>query len=531
MKLLLVQPPIEDFYNTPIRSYPLGLIYLATKVKDFYEVKIVDLRKGKKPKKSENPFQELSQYYKEDTYSPFSLFRRYGRYGLAEETIESLIKSEKPDVLCISSLFSAYVGEVIRIAKMAKKIKGDMITICGGHNATAVPHVLLREGCIDYVIRGEGETPLLELLCSLENRRLKRIKELPGLCFRENGEILVSTKINFESEIDFVPHHGFVYNEDYLIGKKRYAFVITSRGCPYKCSFCSRMPVPYRERSLASVESEIEALRSLGIEWIDLEDDMLLHGKKRFIGLLNIFKGKGLTLSAMNGIYMEGLTSKLLKDMVEAGFKKINLSLVDVSPCVVKRQGRRFPKDLHDTLSRLESSELQMEIHFIVGLPNQKLEDVLKTMVYLSEKRCLLGPSVFYLTPGDPNVENVLGSDWTEKLHYMRSSVLLPANPFFSRNSLFTLLKLSRFINFVKRLVDSAESKLNLRDVRLSDELDDQILKTLLKEKRFIAYDVKKNEFFEEPQERDIVETFFRLMRGKKIKGYKTANCAELGDE
>jgi radical SAM superfamily enzyme YgiQ (UPF0313 family) len=528
LKVLLVQPPIEDFYTTRVRNYPLGLLYLATKVMDLCDVKVVDLRKGRIQEASENPFPELSEYFRKESHTPFSLFKTYKRYGLNIKEIERIIMAEDPDVLCVSSLFSAYVREAQEVARCAKEVKEGIVTVLGGHHASALPDHLMKDICVDYVIRGEGETPFLELLTSLIGKGSKRLNEIVGLCMREKGRIHVSDRINYEVEIDMIPERRFIEKEDYRIGKKHYAFMITSRGCPNFCAFCSRMPVPYRERSLKSVGEEIEKLKSQGIEWIDFEDDMLINERKRFLQILRILKGKDFALSAMNGLYIDSLDREVLKEMIDAGFRKVNLSIVDLSPSVLKMQGRKIPANFFEIISWIESSDLNMEIHFIVGLPNQKKEDVLKTVSYLSQRRCLLGPSIYYLSPNNPLVNDVLGEDWVQKTRYMRSSILLPVTKEFSRQSLFTFMKLIRFVNFLKRMVDERRSDISLLDLGLSRKEDDEIFKTLVREKRFIAYDTEKKEFFEEKVEREIVEDFFNEMEGKKIKGYKTPFVVEF---
>lgn len=522
MKVLFIQPPIEDFYDTQIRTYPLGLLYLATKIKDLCEIKVLDLRKSKKAHKAENPFLELKEYYREDVRTPFSLFKRYSRYGAKDSEIKKLIESEKPDVLCLSSLFSAYSEETIAITRMAKEINGEIITIVGGHHPTSLPDLVLSEETVDFVIRGEGESLLSDLLSAIESKKIESLRDEAGFCFKENGRLYVSNRIAFEKEIDSIPDRSFIEAEDYRIGKMKYSFFITSRGCPYGCAFCSKMPVPYRKRSLRSIESEIEILKSMGIEWIDFEDDMLILEEERFLKILRLLKGKGFSLSAMNGVHINSLNRRIIKEMAEAGFRKLNISIVDISQSVLLAEKRIAPSNMDRILSEIETSELDMEVHFIAGLPSQTVSDVLKTMSYLSTKRCLIGVSVYYLSPLNPLVGEVLKESLKERLRYMRSSVLFPVSPSFSRKSLFTIMKLARFINSLKKFVDSKKVTVGLEDVRFEEPLDNEIFLTLIKEKRFVAYDTKKEEFFEEPQEKEIIEHFFCLMKGKKVKGYKT---------
>ena len=97
MKVLLIQPPIEDYYDTSIRTYPLSLLYIATKVREICDVSIADLRSNRKPRQIiDHPFPELAPYYRKDRYTPISLFKQYSRFGADLGEIRQRIVFEKP---------------------------------------------------------------------------------------------------------------------------------------------------------------------------------------------------------------------------------------------------------------------------------------------------------------------------------------------------------------------------------------------------------------------------------------------------
>jgi hypothetical protein len=114
----------------------------------------------------------------------------------------------------------------------------------------------------------------------------------------------------------------------------------------------------------------------------------------------------------------------------------------------------------------------------------------------------------------------------------MRSSAMLPVNPLFPRETTFTLMKLVRFINFVKGLVDQQGGKrvteLISRAAIGKSAGYGEILKELLFEKRFIAYDPRLNDFTEEVQNRELIALFFEKARNQLVKGYRTANVAVM---
>jgi radical SAM superfamily enzyme YgiQ (UPF0313 family) len=533
VKVLLVQPPIEDFYNTGIRTYPLPLLYLATKVRDICDVSIIDFKTKRKPKiLPENPFPELKAYYRADVYTPLSLFTRYYRFGDSADAIKQTIRDIEPDVVAISALFTAYYAEALEIARVVKEVNDSIITVMGGTHPTVFPEHALDSGHVDYAIRGEGETPFFQLISSLQRGRREALEEIPGLCFRSrDGSSTHLSGIHFEKDINLAPDRTFLNSGDYLINRKPYTFFLTSRGCPLHCSFCGKPPVPYRKRNLASIERELEDCLGLNIRSIDFEDDMLTFDAVLFNQVLDLLKGKGVTLSAMNGIYAESLTERTLGRMSAAGFNRLNFSLVDINSSVVKGQKRHLPDRFLQLLPYLESSSFLTETHFIIGLPEQKPEDVMETLIFLMGKRLLPGPSVFYLAPGSPlfNRAGVNGQDQNRDMRYMRSSYMMEANPLIPRNGIYTFMKLTRFINFVKNCLDREPSLKRLSDLTEflkggKEEIDKDIFRMLLIEKRLIRYDTGRRAFVDEPQDKSLLDLYFRMAKGARIKGFKTGN-------
>jgi hypothetical protein len=332
VKVLLVQPPIEDFYDTSIRTYPLGLSYIAARMRDICDVAILDCRTGFGPRHPEDEgFPELASYYRDDRQTPFSLFRRYVRYGMAGREIEAAIREAGPDVVAVASSFSAYSREAREVAAIAKGVDDGIVTVMGGTHATLFPGHVLGGGSVDYVVRGEGETPFFELVRALSSGDGGVLPSVPGLAFFRDGSLHIGG-IHIEDDIDLIPARDLLPVERYRIGKRAYTFFLTSRGCPFQCSFCGKPPVPYRRRTIGSIEKELSDIEGMGITSIDFEDDMLNLDIPFFHRVLDLVRGRGFTLSAMNGLYSHTLDTATLEKMREAGFSRLNFSLVDTSP-------------------------------------------------------------------------------------------------------------------------------------------------------------------------------------------------------
>src|SRR5512136_2379956 len=134
MKVLLIQPPVRDFYQTSIRTQPIGLAYLAASLKSQgYEVGILDCQTSEKrsiPIPSELSY--LKDFYPFNDRSPFKLYTGYYHFGMDWQEIGRRIKNSKADVFGISSSFTTYPGEALRIAEIIKNWDGRKIVAMGG---------------------------------------------------------------------------------------------------------------------------------------------------------------------------------------------------------------------------------------------------------------------------------------------------------------------------------------------------------------------------------------------------------------
>ena len=172
MKLLLIQPPVEDFYDTPIRLQPLGLCSLKAAVRRFLpevEVAVRDFHHGFGRATLTLPaeLRDLAPFYPDADQSPFSTFHLYCRYGAADRTIAEEVARERPDVVGVASMFSPYFREVLSCACAVKSVLPGAKVVVGGAHASVCPRRMLQSPDVDFVVRGEGERPLVELLRAL----------------------------------------------------------------------------------------------------------------------------------------------------------------------------------------------------------------------------------------------------------------------------------------------------------------------------------------------------------------------------
>ncbi|HNV85702.1 MAG TPA: radical SAM protein [Candidatus Omnitrophota bacterium] len=503
MRLLLFQPPVQDFYDTDIRLQPIGLCYLKAAVKKHLpdvEVIVKDFHQGRGRRTISLPgeLKYLEDYYIGPDKSPFSAFHHYYHFGASFEAVADEVSETKPDLVGISSLFSPYYREVLRCAEAVKKKLAAPILI-GGPHASAAPLLMLGNSCVDFLIRGEGERPLVEFLRAWTGNR--EFAEVPNLGFKENG-VPVLNKIEPNCPIEEIPRPDFSDLDpgNYCFEKQPMSFIITSRGCPHHCSFCSvhlTFGDRYRKRSVEDIVAEIEARVREGIRVFDFEDDNLTfyisEMKALCKELIKRFSGKDIRLLAMNGISYLSLDPELLELMKRAGFSHLNISLVSTEEGLLRSNRRPYSAEKYVEIVR-GAARLGFKTvsYHILGFPGASLESMTETLIRMAQLPVLIGSSPFYLTPHSPIAEKFPPPD-EEDIFKSRLTAMAIESEHFKREDIYTLFVTARILNFLKGIQLNGESG-TLRDVfeilENSDKrqaLGGELLARLLSERKLYA--------------------------------------------
>jgi radical SAM superfamily enzyme YgiQ (UPF0313 family) len=348
--------------------------------------------------------------------------------------------------------------------------KCDAAVVVGGSHASAAPWSMLKSEAVDYVIRGEGERPLVELLSVL--RRGGELSSVPNLVFR-SGETLVYNEIEANLPLDDLPAPDFsdLPLQRYRFGRRPMASVITSRGCPHKCTFCSVHTVfgrNYRRRAVADVLAEVRARYNAGYRAFDFEDDNLTLSaadmRALCAGLIDGYPDGDVVLQAMNGVSYLTLDRELLTLMRRAGFSHLNLALVSLDGNVSREVGRpSSPRRFREVVEAGFDLGFRTVAYVILGLPNDTVESMVATMALLAELPVLIGASPFYLPPDSP----IAGPErvWTEVDLVRCRTTALGIGDIADRDRIFTLFVCARILNFLKGLA------LPEREVTLAEAL------------------------------------------------------------
>ncbi len=275
LKVLLISPTFtsllpEDYGRPPLYE-PIGLGYLAAITRERgFDVEVMDC-------------------YAED-WRNVKRIGRYTRIGMSEEAISERIRLAGPDVIGITFQFTGFDQDSKRIAALAKDVLPGVPIVVGGADASARSRDISVEPSVDVLVRGEGESSFLAVLEHYQKEG--RIpNDLPGTTVKGSDnppreEVEDVDSLPFPAR-DLLPMGVYLEDQFSLMpyAKRRpIGFMISSRGCPYNCVFCSTTKIwrRWRPRSPESVVDEIELLvREYGVREIAFQDDSFLVDPER----------------------------------------------------------------------------------------------------------------------------------------------------------------------------------------------------------------------------------------------------------
>ncbi len=473
-KVILIQPPIKDFYLTKKRTIPYGLASIAASVQGAgFSVEIIDALATNKSKTVAYPekFSFLKKFYGQKDTTFFSLFHEFRHFGYSHEHIATQIRTKQPFIVGISSLFTAYFQESLETAKTIKKFYPECTIVLGGHHPTQFPEKTLECPSIDFILRGDGEMSMAKLCKALKNNADPEqnidLEQIPGIAFKKNSSIYIS-KPSWIKDLNHIPLPSFnlINHNFYQRKNKTSTIVVSSRGCPMQCSYCSASSLsshaPFRQRSIANVIDEIKnQTENQNIGFIDFEDENLCLNKQWFLSLFSnikqIFTGKDIELRAMNGLYPPAIDEEIILMMKASGFRTLNLSLGSTSKQQLKKFKRKDVRPSFEKAVELaKKHNLECVSYIIAAAPGQSAQSCFKDLLYLAQKRTLIGLSIYYPAPGSLDYKLYKGKNVFPKHYSLMRSSALPLDDKTSRIEAVTLLRLSRILNFMKRLKDTS---------------------------------------------------------------------------
>jgi radical SAM superfamily enzyme YgiQ (UPF0313 family) len=311
-----------------------------------------------------------------------------------EDTSGRILKAiidEKPDIIGITASTPTFQSAK-SIAQKIKEILPQTIIIIGGAHATAAPYQAMESGYFDIAVLGEGEETCLELVRHIRDKGPTNLEHIKGIVFKKDGKCTVTPKREFIEDLDEVPYparHLLPTLSKYKPTPASYrrlplGVIMTSRGCPYQCTFCDRAVFGniYRQRSAENVLGEVEELiYKYQAKEIRFFDDCFTLDKKRTYkicdGLKRIKPGVAWTcLTTVNSV-----TKDLLQEMKAAGCWQVLFGLESADEEMLARlaKGTSIVQNI-DAVRWTREVGLSVRADFIVGTPGETEESLKKTL-------------------------------------------------------------------------------------------------------------------------------------------------------
>jgi radical SAM superfamily enzyme YgiQ (UPF0313 family) len=380
-RLLLINPWIYDFTAFDLWSKPIGLLYIASYLRKIgYEISYIDCLDKFHPallnwlggKSLKVKRYGTGPFYREVVEKPAifeSIPRKFARYGMPERLFKQELQNmPKPDAILVTSFMTYWYLGPKKVIETVREVFPGVPVILGGIYATLIPEHAHRTIQPDYLIQGPGETRIEKLLSEI----------IPDAPMAENQP----------KALDDFPYPAFdlYYHLEYMP-------VMTSRGCPYRCTFCAtdKISGKYAQRQPDKVVDEIIfSVKRYSIQDIAFYDDALLLNKnQRLLPILEMLRDKKLKIRfhTPNGLHAKQIDQKTAKLFWDSGFKTIRLSFETLNE---KRQkdmmNKVTPSDLEravQSLTRAGYSKKSLESYVLMGLPNQSFQEIYETILFV----------------------------------------------------------------------------------------------------------------------------------------------------
>jgi len=419
--IAFIYPSQNDKYGFPENMMPLGICWIAAFLEQAgFVVKILD-----------------QQVDKED--------------------IESFLKRENPKIVGIGGTTETRF-ESFAIAEKVKKTNPSSLVVYGGPHATfTAEDTLTNIPSIDIVVIGEGEQSFLEI-CRVVFENTFSFHTIKGICYRQNDDIIHNPSQSRLRDLDCLP-----FPARHLLKVDRYNLkmdfsdfhalsVITSRGCPINCTFCSASSLwgkNYSTRSPANVADEIQDLMTkYPIQGIKFFDSTLTLSKKHITGLCNEFIRRRVDFKWECEVRADTVDESLLELMRDAGCYYIDVGLESPNERTLKNINKKITlRQFEKVLDWANTLGLKTKVFLTWGHPEETLQEGIETWEYAKQLKKKVskvsGPGIIRIYPG------------TYVESFARSHGYLPKNfswsqPYFSQqnidlgNSPFTPLMLQK---------------------------------------------------------------------------------------
>lgn len=358
MKILLISTSFEDESRSPSINYnshyPIGVAYLHS-------------------------------YLESKLHLVESLFLNDYPFKDCLSIIEKKMETFNPDVVGFNILTNNRTSSFAIIEYIHNKYPETHI-LAGGIHATVMHQQILNRYPYLIVVLGEGEITVGELLERLEKKQ--EITDVAGLAFSRNGLVQMTQPRELISNLDILP---FPKHEAFFTEKRTTASIITSRGCPFNCSFCVLDNISRRKVRFRSVENVIREIEYLiltypQINTIWIHDDVFFIDNKRAIQFCNEIIKKKIKLKFICSGRFKPISRELIQAMEKAGFILLLFGLESGSPKILKYAHKNITQeDVITAIKLLKNSKIIVTLFLIIGLYQEDDSTIKETIKFVKK--------------------------------------------------------------------------------------------------------------------------------------------------
>lgn len=370
-KIALISPMWRDKENP---YPPLGIGYIASVLeKNGYAVRIFDL--SLYPEKSfENKIQEVIDF--------------------------------EPDLLGITCMTNTYSNGL----KIAQRVKNEISVpvVMGGPHPTVYPLKTLENDVVDFVIAGEGEYVMLDLLRVSE----ENYDKVPALAYKRNGETFFNKSYCYIENLDEIPYPArhLLALDSYSLKSpsgEKMATVISSRGCPYGCTYCFKelFGRKYRARSSENILGEILELKEkFGFNFFYFVDDLFTFDPDRIKNICDKMIETKLNVQWQCIARVDKINYELLRIMKSAGCFKVHYGIESGNNDILKKTKKGITlNQIRETIIKTKNAGISIKGYFMLGLPGETRKTMMQTIKFAEELR--LDETMFSITTPFPGTE------------------------------------------------------------------------------------------------------------------------------
>ncbi|MDD5431440.1 MAG: radical SAM protein [Candidatus Omnitrophica bacterium] len=316
--------------------------------------------------------------------------------------IENFIELDDSDIVGITCVTNQHFNSRL-LAGLFKKKKKKPIIVFGGPHATCLHEQIISHFPVDFVVRGEGENTFLELVKAIETKKVPYT--VKGLTFKSDGKIIKTADRELIPDLDSLPFptyadydlEAYIPYLDYepFLGKdnrKKITLpILTARGCPNKCNFCS-CPVLWnnkvRLRSPGNVLNEIKRLKELGVKHFMFSDDTFLLNFDRVKKFCNLIIDNGINITWSSAGRVEPVSCEVLELMKKAGCFRIFFGVESGSPRILKNINKNITQDqICNAFNLSRKAKMDAYAFIMVGNPGEDNSTIAETISILRKSK------------------------------------------------------------------------------------------------------------------------------------------------